>query len=188
MSDLVPPMNTPLPASDDLAHDIADILQGETWPSVWPRTISRYPTTAARDADLAGLGTTDRAYAWVDALACITTWTGSVWRPAPVETFAGAAISGTYNSTKPIHHLIARKIGTSATTTGYSNATPMPTGTTTILAVTLGMGMVTGHTILLRSDIGLPSNLTFQIRDSASPYNPIGGIAYDFSHDIAYQT
>ena len=79
MSDLLPPGDTPWPAPTDQARDLADILQNETWASLWPRLIHHYVTTAARDADLAGLGSTNRAFAFVDALGCVTTWNGSAW-------------------------------------------------------------------------------------------------------------
>lgn len=79
MSAVLPPGNFHLPSSEDQAHDIALILQNETWPDLWPQIIHRYATEAARNADLAGVGSSNRAYAEVDALGCLTRWNGTAW-------------------------------------------------------------------------------------------------------------
>jgi len=107
--------------------------------------------------------------------------------PAGVEVFSGTPLIGTYDSTKPIRHYLARKTGTSATTTGYATVTTMPAGVTAILGVTFGMNAVVGHTILYRADASSVTSIVFQVRDAASPYGALGGVAYDFNHDIAYQ-
>jgi len=107
----------------------------------------------------------------------------------PFETFDGTPLFGTYDSTKPIRHYLARKTGTSATTTGYATVSTLPGTPTALLAITLGMNMVVGQSIILRNDPGVTygSNVTFQVRDAGSPYAVLDGVAYDFNHDIAYQ-
>ena len=79
--DLLPPGNMPAPNMDgDNTRDFPDQWASSMWPSLYPRVIHRYPTTAARDADLAGLGPTARSFAYIDALASVTHWTGTAWR------------------------------------------------------------------------------------------------------------
>ena len=81
MSDLLPPGNMPAPNADgDDVKDFPDFFASNMWPSLWPRIIHRYATTAARDADLAGLGSADRAFAYVDAIDAMTKWNGTAWR------------------------------------------------------------------------------------------------------------
>jgi len=70
----------PAPNMDnDLSRDFPDFFASDMWPSLWPRIIHRYATVAARDADMAGLGATDRAFCYVDALARTLAWTGTGW-------------------------------------------------------------------------------------------------------------
>lgn len=77
----------PAPNSDgDNTSDFPAFFASTMWPSLWPRLIQRYATTATRDADLAGLSAADRAFAWVDALACVTVWNGTVWRALSAVT------------------------------------------------------------------------------------------------------
>jgi len=109
-----------------------------------------------------------------------------VQTPRTLETFAGTPLWGTYDATKPIRHFLVRKVGTSDAS-GYATASTIPSGATVILSATTGMNLVTGHTILLRTDITLPATATFQLRNSATPYALLAATAYDFNHDIAYQ-
>lgn len=90
MSDLLPPGNMPAPNADgDDTRDFPGFFASDMWPSLWPRLIHRYATTAARDADLAGLGAADRAFAWVDASGSLTAWTGAAWSDTPTTVDTG---------------------------------------------------------------------------------------------------
>jgi hypothetical protein len=79
VTDFLPPGNTPAWADSDAANQIAQIWQGEMWPELWPKMVFTYANAAARDADLAGLGPADVAFAWLVDVAELTVWKGSAW-------------------------------------------------------------------------------------------------------------
>lgn len=103
----------------------------------------------------------------------------------PNETFGGTPILGTYNPLKPIQHALARKVGTSDAANGLATATTIPLATA-ILSVTLGM-QGAGHSIMTRTDVTTSTSVVFQTRSITAPGVAIPSVAYDFSHDIAYQ-
>jgi hypothetical protein len=154
-----------------------------------PNAAPTDPTVPATSVALArlrhlspgGIGATTIPTAQIDNLIVTTTLRG-----VPAESFGGTPLYGTYDATKPIRHFLARKVGTSDAA-GMCAVSTMPSGTTVILSATTGMNLVTGHTILLRTDITLPVTATFQLRNSATPYAALATTAYDFNHDIAYQ-
>lgn len=123
-------------------------------------------------------------------LNCVEVYNGTTWdRYYPenyLRTFGGSALIGTYDATKPVLDYVARKTGISDGS-GMATTTAMPAGTTAILAVDLGMNLVTGHTILFRTDLSSASSAVFQLRNSASPYATLTATAYDFNHTIHYQ-
>ena len=113
---------------------------------------------------------------------------GSTWITiSKPPTFGGTALIGSYDPSKRIERLAARKIST-CDSTGMTADTLMPTGTSAILCVTFGMNLVTGHTVLFRTDLSSTSNARFQLRSSDSPYAAMGGgTNYDFSHVLYFQ-
>ena len=113
---------------------------------------------------------------------------GSTWITiSKPPTFGGTALIGSYDPSKRIERLAARKIST-CDSTGMTADTLMPSGTSAILCVTFGMNLVTGHTVLFRTDLSSTSNARFQLRSSDSPYAAMGGgTNYDFSHDLYFQ-
>lgn len=79
MTQILQPGNVPALSSDDPANQIADVFAEETWPLLWPGLLRSYANTAARDAELAGLGSSDRAFAFVEDSRTFWRWTGSAW-------------------------------------------------------------------------------------------------------------
>ena len=78
----------------------------DRWSFLWPRMVLPYANAAARDAELAGLGPTDSAFAYLKDVKALTAWTGSVWRVVspPVRTSWTPVIkngSGTTISSTP---------------------------------------------------------------------------------------
>ncbi|HJQ00076.1 MAG TPA: hypothetical protein VJ851_00620 [Jatrophihabitans sp.] len=108
------------------------------------------------------------------------------WSPVALEGFGGTPLNGAYDATKPIRKLVARKLGNSDAS-GLTTATGLPAGTTALLAVDLGMNLITGQTILVRTDLSNLSSVVFQLRNAASPYAALATTAYDFNHTIWYQ-
>lgn len=79
MPDIIPPGNTPAPNAGDDPRTFPDFWQSDLWPALWPRQVLSYPNAAARDADLAGLGPTSTAYAYLQDTKQVTYWTGAAW-------------------------------------------------------------------------------------------------------------
>ncbi|MGI8665659.1 MAG: hypothetical protein ACR2N4_06490 [Jatrophihabitans sp.] len=172
------------------AADVADVAPGQA------ASTGRVGFTAAAGAPIPVRNQAER-----DALTPYTslmvnrldlgwqeTYNGTGWVvPNPNDTFGGSPLVGAaYDPTKPIKHFIARKVGNSDAN-GFSAASPMPAGAVSILGATLGMGQVTGHTILFRTDASTVASAVFQLRSSTTPFGQLTGTAYDFTHDIAYQ-
>lgn len=93
MADLtLPPNDFPWFDADSDRRDFPAFFADQVLQWAYTRLILRYATTALRDADLAGLGAGDRAFAYIDALDCVTHWTGTVWthKNAPFAMAAGS--------------------------------------------------------------------------------------------------
>lgn len=79
MSDLLPPGNFPAPDAGDDPRQFPDFFASDMWPAMYPRLVFSYATPAARDADLTGLGPTDRAFVFVESQKALWRWNGSAW-------------------------------------------------------------------------------------------------------------
>lgn len=101
------------------------------------------------------------------------------------DSFTGTALLGAYSSTKLIQKFGGRLSGTSDASGERSIG--LPAGATSLLLVTLGMNLITGQTILVRTDIISLSTLVFQLRSSATPYGALATTTYDFSFVAWYQ-
>lgn len=135
MTDILPPGNTPAWADADPANQIAQIWAGNMWPALWPKMVFTYANTAARDADLVGLGPSDAAYAYLSDKAWLTRWTGTAWRPVhPVwgsqaGTFSAGLATITHNlGFTPTLFLAFARVGATPVTVAWQTGT---TNTTT---------------------------------------------------------
>jgi len=79
VSDLLPPGNQPAPSAGDDPRSFPDFFASDMWPALWPRLVFSYANSGARDADLAGLGPTDRAFAFLEDSKTLWRWTGTAW-------------------------------------------------------------------------------------------------------------
>lgn len=78
MQDLQPG-NVPAWDSDTPANQIADLFASETWPALSQMVVLSFPDAVARNAELAGLGTSTRAFAYVEDVGALTAWNGTSW-------------------------------------------------------------------------------------------------------------
>lgn len=103
MTQTLQPGNVPALSSDDPANQIADVFAEETWPEIWPGLLRSYATAGARDAELAGLGSTDRVFAFVEDTRTFWRWNGSAWALAApwsqTGTFSVGAIAASGGGT-----------------------------------------------------------------------------------------
>lgn len=95
MTQELQPGNVPAWSTDDPANQIADIFANETWPELWPGLVRSYANTAARNAELSGLSTTDRVFAYVEADGALTRWTGTAWEEVVSQGTAWTAVGFT---------------------------------------------------------------------------------------------
>lgn len=98
--DILPPGNTPAWADSTPANEIAQLWANEMWPALWQRMRHPYADTAARDADLAGLGPTDTAYAYTLDTDTHWSWNGTTWVAAAATSSVGLSpTAGQYTAT-----------------------------------------------------------------------------------------
>ena len=79
MTQSLQPGNVPAWSGDDPSNTIADIFANETWPELWGKFTYTYANTGARDAELAGLGPSDAAFAFTRDTSTLWGWTGTTW-------------------------------------------------------------------------------------------------------------
>jgi hypothetical protein len=115
--------------------------------------IHAYANTAARDADLAGLGALDHAFAYVDASSTVTYWTGTTWRTLGPGPFAEASGLSTGWSA-----------GTLASGTAMNSTVTFPTGRFTVAPiVSVNLVGVMGGTANLTCRVGSVTATTVSI-------------------------
>jgi hypothetical protein len=143
VTQLLQPGNVPAWDGDDPAADIASIFSEQTWPVLWKRLDYSYSTTIARDAELPGLGPTDRVLAWVDADGgYLTRWNGTAWVAVPKRTFIRTVASGTTDASGYITQahgapFTPRVVQVQSTVAGVSLGACMNTDTITATTVRL---------------------------------------------------
>lgn len=93
-SDALQPGSVPWPLPSDNPQDFPTDFASETWPGVWPKLVHSYADTAERDVELAGLSTTDRAFAFVEDSKTLWRWTGSAWALASPWVQGGTVTFG----------------------------------------------------------------------------------------------
>lgn len=150
---------------------------------VWVRSKAerdaRFPSPPAKGLSVLRLDTGN--------LECGTGTAWNVFYPAgALESFGGTPLIGAYDPTKPIRKIGARKIGNSDAGS-LTAPTLLPAGTTALLWVDLGMNLITGQTIDVRTDLSTLASVAFQLRNEASPYAALPNTQYDFNHTIWYQ-
>ena len=91
MTDLVPPGNMPLPSPDEAGAAESAYWQGVLWPALWPKLVLSYPTSLARDAELPGLGPSERAFCFVEDTKTFWRWSGTAWALAAPWVQSGTA-------------------------------------------------------------------------------------------------
>jgi hypothetical protein len=78
-SDALQPGSVPWPLPTDNRQDFPTDFGSETWPELWPKLVFSFPSAAERGVTLAGLGSTDRAWAFLEDSKLLTRWDGSSW-------------------------------------------------------------------------------------------------------------
>lgn len=101
------------------------------------------------------------------------------------DSFTGTPYAGSYSTSKLIQKFGGRLSGTSNASGNTSVA--VPGGATGLLMAVLGMNLIVGQTILVRTDFTTLSTLTFQLRNAATPYGALATTTYDFNFVAWYQ-
>lgn len=89
-SDSLPPLDLPWPLPTDDPREFPTEFAAESWPVMWQRLVMPFTNSAARDAAVSGLGTTDRAFAYLEDSKTLWRWTGSAWALATPWTQSGS--------------------------------------------------------------------------------------------------
>lgn len=88
----LPPGNAPAPeVGDDPRVFPSEFWEQEWWPWLWPKVVLPYADAAARNADLAGLGPSERAVAFLEDSKTLWRWDGTAWALAAPWTQQGVA-------------------------------------------------------------------------------------------------
>lgn len=120
----------------------------EFWPALWPRLVLSYPNVGARDAELAGLGSTDRAFAFVEDTKTLWRWTGTAWGlAAPWSQKGTAALAG--DGTNPRSQVVTFPQPFTATPTVTLQITTSASSTATVTQAVAGSVTTTGFTIFV---------------------------------------
>lgn len=81
MTQLLQPGNVVALDGSEPPSQIDNVFAEQTWEGIWPRLCYHYATTGARDAELAGLGPSDSALAYVRDINVLFVWSGTAWKP-----------------------------------------------------------------------------------------------------------
>lgn len=112
MPDYLAPGDMPAPHIDDKIKDFPAFFAAQMWSHLWPQLLGSYANAADRDAELAGLGPSDRVFAFVEDSRTLWRWTGATWAlAAPWEqsgtiglgsVAAGGSLSGDLSIAFPL--------------------------------------------------------------------------------------
>ena len=76
---IIQPGNVPAWSNDTPANEIAEVFEQDIWPVVFQKLLFSYANEGARLAELAGLGSSDRAFAFDEDTKTFWRWTGTAW-------------------------------------------------------------------------------------------------------------